>query len=362
MDEELTLDNLFANGCVVTLGFLGVAGGGLLVLWGERPILDVIGSILAVFSAYFLVAGFVSYLRLARVALREWRRRRAARDGEAEEEQPAGRLLRLGDDRIRIRRHFKLGDETIYRWRLSVSDSSDPLPRGSLEGAVGVVAVFLVLGTLFAVIGYTIYWWLGEWISHQVSFVFAAVQASTWLAGIGVAYGASRAHWLPPLPANTRAMRRLVFPVFALGSILYLLNSPVGYIRAGFVGVDGTGIGQWGLFLLDNVLDILLLDILDVYELHLSPIVPVSFWARFLTVVLKVLVLGLLVDVMVENLKAARADRVFYGTTAECAVAVNDDVGALEEVIKEGRVTLYKRRIAADSDAFSEAFEGYLYR
>jgi hypothetical protein len=107
--------------------------------------------------------------------------------------------------------------------------------------------------------------------------------------------------------------------VFCIGFLIYMLAARDSVLAASFNHPREIGLGGWLMYLVDNTLTVILLDVPDVlFGYHLSPDVSPNGWLSRLAVVLfRFLVTAGLIQVVILTVRQILEDRPFYGTVRE---------------------------------------------
>lgn len=187
---------------------------------------------------------------------------------------------------------------------------------------------------------YAFFQFLADVNSVGWAVTFAVVGLVLVLTGIvlllaGVAFTPrDRAADAPPY----RTILRLNF-LALLGLLAFLFGT--AEVRAGFTGPVESG-GNWLLFFLDHAVRVVTLDVSELLGFSWSGIEPAAWWARALTLLLKLTLCFGLVDLLLESYAAWRGEQQFVGTEAECWAwwdeRENGGLNAAVELFRVGRV------------------------
>jgi hypothetical protein len=209
------------------------------------------------------------------------------------EEKPLGEVLNWDD-------------ENIYQWQVLVTKKDVGETIGYIIGA-GLVCPAVVYVVLWGV----------SWVSASVAsglayagfVLFLVVYANELrLLFSGNARNRLQSEW------NGAACA-----VFCIGFIIYILASPNSVVGADFHLPDPRPeLGGWLLYLLDNTLTVILLDVPDVLlKWKLSDITPNGWVSRATVILFRFLVTAGLIQVAFLTIRQILEDRPFYGTVRE---------------------------------------------
>jgi len=182
-------------------------------------------------------------------------------------------------DAAQIKSLFDWNDPATYQWVVRDPDKSVKAfvfraTRGSLTKPI---VMYLILW-LISLLSPSTALWIG--VAH-ILIALPSLLFWNWLSGIGKPGGRALAEYF-----------RASISIAAVGTIAYVLSSPVSFLRGGFDGnVDS--LVQWLLFFADNLFSVFLLDIPEVFHLKLSGIEPCAWYAGAATVLFRLsMVLG----------------------------------------------------------------------
>jgi len=153
--------------------------------------------------------------------------------------------------------------------------------------------------------GGSLSFWLGLFVFLFLCLIFAQ---QLWLAWRG-----SRLARI-----SARSILYWVSVVMAWG-LVYLAAVRGSPFRGGFEGeIHRTG--HWLLYFLDNVLRVVLLDVFEIFEIQFSGISPGTWYARTITVFLRIMITAGLLDLALSTRKYYFDVLEFTGTVRECYV------------------------------------------
>src|SRR5262249_54563423 len=110
--------------------------------------------------------------------------------------------------------------------------------------------------------------------------------------------------------------RTIVFStaVLTMGVLFYMLVAPASNWSAGFSKPDDAGVWQWVLFFLDNTFSIVLLDLPEVFDIHISSIKPDYWAARLLTALVRFLIAIGVIELVVRLYRSRYQREEFFCT------------------------------------------------
>jgi len=127
---------------------------------------------------------------------------------------------------------------------------------------------------------------------------------------------------------------------FSIGAVHFLLAFGGSALTGGFRGADGATSWDWAVYLCDNLLGVVLLDVPDVYNWHISGIRAESHFACFITVLVRVLMTIGLVEMIIALYRTEMQEEEFYGTVRECVHYCDAIIGSDDLVLmRTGAVT-----------------------
>ena len=196
--------------------------------------------------------------------------------------------------------------ESTYRWVIWRTE----FPLGPILRELGLAAAF--------VIGFcTLFLWLIGLVSEPAAFWIGVVLTGFLLLVLVLS--------LMVLPmskteAEKARNRQGIYSgaLLSLGFLFYLLFSRTSFLNEGYSTPPNAGFGEWLVFLLDQTLSVVLLDLPELLNWHISPIRPVSGFARGLTVMIRLLIGIGLVSAIYQAIRLGRARRVIYGSLRDC--------------------------------------------
>ncbi len=201
---------------------------------------------------------------------------------------------------------FDWDDTTVYRWRIDGQQSDMSELIGFLIG--GAVIFPLMVFAIPWAAGFVwrpLSFWLGLFVFLFLCLIFAQ---QLWLAWRG-----SRLARI-----SARSILYWVSVVMAWG-LVYLAAVRGSPFRGGFEGeIHRTG--HWLLYFLDNVLRVVLLDVFEIFEIQFSGISPGTWYARTITVFLRIMITAGLLDLALSTRKYYFDVLEFTGTVRECYV------------------------------------------
>jgi hypothetical protein len=200
--------------------------------------------------------------------------------------------------------HINLKDPTVYRWILSQRRDA----ASAIGGMIG--AVFVV-----PVLTYFLFWFIGLFSgiwAVRICLIIGSFYFLTFVYNLILTLGGRQTNRFP---------RDKVGPltsIFVMSCLIFLASYPDSPFYNGFEGITNS-LSQWFYFFLDNFLKVFLLDILEIFELHTSTIVPITIQARTLTVVLRAMIAFGVVEIIILLHRGQSSQRQeYYGTTEEC--------------------------------------------
>ncbi len=221
---------------------------------------------------------------------------------------------------------YDLDDTTIYQWRIWK-------PERNLFGAIFLL-MFMALaipampfGILYAISFMS--------LSTAVYVAWVAVGIAVFTVGVllYISFTGTREERIK------NATGLFSTATFTLGAVHFLLTFDEPATWTGFKGAGGATVWTWGVFLFDNFLGVVLLDIPDVYNWHLSAIRPESQFACFLTVVIRVLITIGLVEMILAMYRTELSEQELFGTVRECAHFCDAIIGPKDLVLsRTGKV------------------------
>lgn len=221
---------------------------------------------------------------------------------ESQDQQPA----KLPPADADVVHKFDWDDPTTYQWEVSTTDAQKADKEFLSALAMGPALPVLLCLIL----------WLIALLSDSVAFWLAiglgAICVIDVIQNLRVLFTGASANKLKAHSKLTADASLL------LGCLLYLLSSPMSNLAHGFDGAATASVGQWLLYYLDNLASVILLDIFDVYGIHLSAIRVQSWDSRALTLLVRLLIIFGVLSMIVAKLRAIQHKRTLYGTVQEC--------------------------------------------
>lgn len=257
-----------------------------------------------------------------------------------------------------VAKRYDWRDSAVHQWAFRVSKFDT---AGFIGGLFGGAVLFpiLIFGALWLIglASQAVAYWLGM----AACGLFVLVLIYHLIVGF-----TGRSH-------EKIEARAIVYwtAVATLGSLLFVLYSPVSDFKTQFAHGDNAGLKQWLLFFLDNTCSVILLDIPEVYDWQISNIVATGFWGRFVTVAIRVLIsLGLIELALAMYRTYFVKPEPFYSNVKDCYYrcdALPDADGVVlqrqgvvrpvedEEVAVNVFVEAFKSHAAADEKAEESA-------
>jgi len=220
-----------------------------------------------------------------------------------------------------VHQNFDLTDETMYRWIIWTPKRDTSRLIGGLVGAALFLSmlpffILYLLGSLFPVIAMVIAWlWLAL-------FVFCLVVL------IPTRFARNRIDRLK----NVAGVYSIA--TMSIGVTLYILAYSKSEMCQGFTGNEGASGWVWSVFLLDNLLGVVLLDIPDVFQWHISPIRPAFTVACILTVMIRIFITIGLIELLINSFSSHLNEEEFFGTVREAVLKCDNYVSASDLKIK----------------------------
>lgn len=201
---------------------------------------------------------------------------------------------------------FDWHDDTIYHWQMTGQQSDWAEFFGFvLGGAVFFPLMVLAIPWLAGLVWRPLSFWLGVLLFLFLCLIFVQQLWFTW-RGTRAAQISARSivYWVSVVMA------------WALVYLAAVRGSP---LRQGFDGpIDRTA--HWLLYMGDNVLRVVLLDIPEIFELQLSGISPETWYARTITVFLRITITIGLLDLILSTRQYYFQVLEFTGTVRECHI------------------------------------------
>lgn len=234
------------------------------------------------------------------------------------------------DESVAIRQAFDTGDPTVYQWSTDASQRSLSYIFGYLFGGI-VIFPFMAFG----------FFWLISFLSESFAFWFAVVMAFLMTMAM---INALINSWTGKGKKKFQAKAEVYIPaIMVIGIIFYLIDAPNSDLPKGFSlgeataeAVTWTG---WIVYFLDNLLSVVLLDIPEVFGIHVSDVRPETFLAKTLTVTIRLLMTLGIIELFFAIYRNYFSRQEFYCTTSECLDRCKDMPGVEGTfLVREGHV------------------------
>lgn len=221
---------------------------------------------------------------------------------------------------------FDITDEKTYRWTATRGRSS------SVFGLMfGTAWVFCGIPTVTLVVLKAIES-LSQWASITVATMVTLVGCWAMLACLRSARGKKRGAGLEGLVP--------MISMLIVGTLTHVAASPLTPLMHGFDRAIADEGMQWIQYFFDNVCSVVLLDLLGVWEFQFSPITPVSWGAKLLTVFMRLLIAIGVVEAVVKVYRDYHNENEFFGTVVECDnwCSDKDMMGSIDEISRVAEV------------------------
>jgi hypothetical protein len=229
-------------------------------------------------------------------------------------------------------------DASIYQWTF----------RNTKKDVAGFIGFLVGAALVFPALIYG-FFWLVSFLSTTVAFWFAFAVTCLFLVvyiyHVGVLWSGKKTQQI-----EARGTGPWI-AIATIGALSYAMSAHGSFIAPSFTfdgGEKGSGMDatpwQWCLFWVDNTMSVVLLDIPEVFELHISTLTYSGFWSRLTTVIMRVLIVAGFIEAFFMCYRSTFMEEQFHGTMQECYWKCEGLPSADEvEVILDGKVELLGR-------------------
>jgi hypothetical protein len=248
-------------------------------------------------------------------------------------------------DQAEIRRRYDWHDQTQYQWTISKPDRDIWYFMGAL---VGGTIIFPVL--VFAVP------WLVHFVWHSgafwLGFLITAVMILVLLVQLNTLWSGSSEERI-----EARSILYWVAIIGAFG-LVYSSATHGSFLRDGFRGRTQST-WQWVLYFGDNILRVVLLDVPEIWEFQLSSISPEDWYARLVTVMLRIFIAAGFVELALSARRVELGEQEVFATVKEAFYMVDGlPTGAEDYELRQvGTISPLAEPVVIDAQAFMAAFK-----
>jgi hypothetical protein len=228
-------------------------------------------------------------------------------------------------DKDQIKKRFKWDDNKSYKWIIKT-------PGNSKISAFFTLLIYIIIPTIV----YLIFYLIGL-LSQKTAFYIAFVLFILWFGYVVLSllsiYTGDQA-----MKNKSRAYLRTQSFVF-VALIAYVLSSPVSFWSQSFImipNINPISVSDWMKYFIDNILSIVSIGIIDIFDFKLSTISPETWGAKAMVFLLNIVIVIGIVDAIIDAY-SKRNDEIFIGTVQDLFYRCDNLAAGINyEVMLEG--------------------------